>query len=158
MWSKSLLNATQAVEYFKDGSQPVLVATDVCARGLDIPDVEVVINYSFPLTVEVRGLISLAALLVSVADAVRRLSYAEYCLRAVRLTSQDYVHRIGRTGRGGKTGLSHTLFTIADKTLAGPLSDVLKGMCCVCSVIYTHPCAFHMQLRARSRRCEMAWH
>lgn len=43
----------QAVEYFKAGSQPVLVATDVCARGLDIPDVEVVINYSFPLTVEV---------------------------------------------------------------------------------------------------------
>lgn len=43
----------QAVELFKDGKQPVLVATDVCARGLDIPDVEVVINYSFPLTVEV---------------------------------------------------------------------------------------------------------
>jgi hypothetical protein len=85
-----------------------------------------------------------------VADAVRRLSYAVHCLRAVRLTSQDYVHRIGRTGRGGKTGLSHTLFTIADKTLAGPLSDVLKGMCvCVCSVICTHPCAFHMRWRAR---------
>ncbi len=31
---------------------PLLIATDVAARGLDIPNVEVVINYSFPLTVE----------------------------------------------------------------------------------------------------------
>lgn len=57
-----------AVDAFKAGTVPVLVATDVAARGLDIPDVEVVINYSFPLTTE------------------------------------DYVHRIGRTGRAGKKG------------------------------------------------------
>eukprot|EP01104_Vermistella_antarctica_P004682 TRINITY_DN150_c0_g1_i1.p1 TRINITY_DN150_c0_g1~~TRINITY_DN150_c0_g1_i1.p1 ORF type:complete len:608 (+),score=193.00 TRINITY_DN150_c0_g1_i1:213-2036(+) len=37
---------------FRDKSLPLLVATDVAARGLDIPDVEVVINYSFPLTIE----------------------------------------------------------------------------------------------------------
>ena len=54
-------------------------ATDVAARGLDIPNVEYVLNYSFPLTVE------------------------------------DYVHRIGRTGRAGKTGIAHTFFTVADK-------------------------------------------
>lgn len=59
---------SKAVEQFKSGKMPLLVATDVAARGLDIPDVEVVINYSFPLTTE------------------------------------DYVHRIGRTGRAGKTG------------------------------------------------------
>ena len=35
-----------AVERFKSGGVPLLVATDVAARGLDIPDVEVVINYS----------------------------------------------------------------------------------------------------------------
>jgi ATP-dependent RNA helicase DBP3 len=58
---------TQALEQFKDGSKPLLVATDVAARGLDIPNVEYVINYTFPLTIE------------------------------------DYVHRIGRTGRAGKT-------------------------------------------------------
>jgi len=53
---------------FKTGKTTVLVATDVAARGLDIPAVDLVINYTFPLTVE------------------------------------DYVHRIGRTGRGGKFG------------------------------------------------------
>ena len=61
---------------------------DVAARGLDIPQVEYVINYSFPLTVE------------------------------------DYVHRIGRTGRGGATGVSHTFFCDVDKGLAGALVAV----------------------------------
>lgn len=58
------------------------IATDVAARGLDIPDVEVVINYSFPLTTE------------------------------------DYVHRIGRTGRAGKKGVAHTFFTKENKVYA----------------------------------------
>ena len=81
---------TAALGKFKDGSCPLLIATDVAARGLDIPDVEVVINYSFPLTIE------------------------------------DYIHRIGRTGRGGKTGVSHTLFTSFDKGNAGALQNVLR--------------------------------
>ena len=81
---------TAALNSFKDGSTPLLIATDVAARGLDIPDVEVVINYSFPLTIE------------------------------------DYIHRIGRTGRAGKTGVSHTLFTNFDKAHAGALQNVLR--------------------------------
>lgn len=82
---------TAAVEAFKSGDTPLLVATDVAARGLDIPDVEVVINYSFPLTTE------------------------------------DYVHRIGRTGRAGKRGIAHTLFVGAtDKPRAGELINVLR--------------------------------
>lgn len=44
---------TRAVDEFKSGKTPILIATDVAARGLDIPDVEVVVNYSFPLTIEV---------------------------------------------------------------------------------------------------------
>ena len=40
------------MDEFKDGScQTILVSTDVAARGLDIPDVEVVLNYTFPLTI-----------------------------------------------------------------------------------------------------------
>ncbi|XP_073133221.1 DEAD-box ATP-dependent RNA helicase 5-like isoform X1 [Henckelia pumila] len=81
---------TQALSLFKEGSCPLLIATDVAARGLDIPDVEVVINYSFPLTTE------------------------------------DYVHRIGRTGRAGKKGVAHTFFTKENKGLAGELVNVLR--------------------------------
>jgi ATP-dependent RNA helicase DBP3 len=42
----------KALANFKEGKTQLLVATDVAARGLDIPDVEAVINYSFPLTCE----------------------------------------------------------------------------------------------------------
>eukprot|EP00242_Pyramimonas_sp_CCMP2087_P010135 CAMPEP_0198208722 /NCGR_PEP_ID=MMETSP1445-20131203/12069_1 /TAXON_ID=36898 /ORGANISM="Pyramimonas sp., Strain CCMP2087" /LENGTH=557 /DNA_ID=CAMNT_0043882235 /DNA_START=294 /DNA_END=1967 /DNA_ORIENTATION=+ len=80
----------KALEGFKSGTTPMMIATDVAARGLDIPDVEYVINYSFPLTVE------------------------------------DYVHRIGRTGRAGKSGIAHTFFTVADKVRAGELVNVLR--------------------------------
>merc|ERR1719189_2820195 len=81
----------KAVDMFKAGKIPLLVATDVAARGLDIPGVDLVINFSFPLTIE------------------------------------DYVHRIGRTGRAGKKGLAHTFFqTKADKLRAGELVKVLR--------------------------------
>ena len=76
---------TRSMSLFQSGESPLLVATDVAARGIDIPNVEYVINVTFPLTVE------------------------------------DYCHRIGRTGRAGSTGISHTLFTIHDKTHSGIL-------------------------------------
>ena len=50
--TQSQTDRNRAVACFKDGSLPVLIATDVAARGLDIPGVEFVINYSFPLTIE----------------------------------------------------------------------------------------------------------
>eukprot|EP01087_Luapelamoeba_hula_P008778 TRINITY_DN221_c0_g1_i1.p1 TRINITY_DN221_c0_g1~~TRINITY_DN221_c0_g1_i1.p1 ORF type:complete len:594 (-),score=127.11 TRINITY_DN221_c0_g1_i1:23-1699(-) len=49
---KDQANRTRAIEQFKSGDVPLLIATDVAARGLDIPGVEYVINYSFPLTIE----------------------------------------------------------------------------------------------------------
>lgn len=62
----------RALGEFKDSRVKVLVATDVAARGLDIPDVSHVINYDLPASYE------------------------------------DYVHRIGRTGRGNKKGKALT--------------------------------------------------
>ncbi|KAJ2024837.1 RNA-dependent ATPase, partial [Coemansia sp. S85] len=41
-----------AIESFRSGKIPLLIATDVAARGLDVPDVEYVINYTFPLTID----------------------------------------------------------------------------------------------------------
>ncbi|XP_072087377.1 DEAD-box ATP-dependent RNA helicase 5-like [Arachis hypogaea] len=75
---------TKALSLFKNGSCPLMIATDVAACGLDIPDVEVVINYSFPLTTE------------------------------------DYVHRIGRTRRANKKGVAHTFFTQQNKVVSMP--------------------------------------
>lgn len=62
----------QALGAFKKSHIQILVATDVAARGLDIPDITHVINYDIPAT------------------------------------HDDYVHRIGRTGRGGKKGKALT--------------------------------------------------
>ena len=60
---------------FRNGSRRVLVATDVAARGLDIPELPLVINFELSKTVE------------------------------------TYTHRIGRTGRAGRTGIAMTLAT-----------------------------------------------
>jgi ATP-dependent RNA helicase DDX5/DBP2 len=76
---------------FRSGRTPVLVATDVAARGLDIKDIRVVINYDFPTGVE------------------------------------DYVHRIGRTGRAGASGLAYTFFGDQDAKYASDLIKVLEG-------------------------------
>ncbi|KAA0053652.1 DEAD-box ATP-dependent RNA helicase 46 [Cucumis melo var. makuwa] len=76
---------------FRTGRTPVLVATDVAARGLDIKDIRVVINYDFPSGVE------------------------------------DYVHRIGRTGRAGATGIAYTFFGEQDAKYASDLIKILEG-------------------------------
>ncbi|KAK9249397.1 P-loop containing nucleoside triphosphate hydrolase protein [Lipomyces tetrasporus] len=82
---------TNALESFKTGACKLLLATDVAARGLDIPAVKLVINLTFPLTAE------------------------------------DYVHRIGRTGRAGQSGKAITFFTEHEKHLSGALVNVLRG-------------------------------
>ncbi|CAA2946273.1 DEAD-box ATP-dependent RNA helicase 40 [Olea europaea subsp. europaea] len=76
---------------FRTGKSPVLVATDVASRGLDIRDIRVVINYDFPSGIE------------------------------------DYVHRIGRTGRAGATGIAYTFFSEQDWKYAADLVKVLEG-------------------------------
>jgi superfamily II DNA/RNA helicase len=70
--NKNQSQRQRALKQFKDQRVRVMVATDVAARGLDIPNVTHVINFDTPQTYE------------------------------------DYVHRIGRTGRGGARGHAHT--------------------------------------------------
>ena len=70
--NKSQSQRQRALDLFKKNHLQVLVATDVAARGLDIPDVTHVINFDVPATYE------------------------------------DYIHRIGRTGRGDKKGKALT--------------------------------------------------
>ncbi len=66
--NRSLIQRRAALDGFKAGTHRVLVATDIAARGIDVKNIEVVINYDLPDNPE------------------------------------DYVHRIGRTGRAGKHG------------------------------------------------------
>lgn len=92
--SDRTLNQRQdALEGFKRGRYRVLVATDIAARGIDVKDISLVINYDLPDQAE------------------------------------DYVHRIGRTGRAGSEGLAITLATpqqhkelrAIEKLLGGPI-------------------------------------
>jgi ATP-dependent RNA helicase RhlE len=71
--NKSQPARTKALAQFKDGSLPVLVATDIAARGLDIDQLPHVVNFELPNVPE------------------------------------DYVHRIGRTGRAGSSGAAISL-------------------------------------------------
>ena len=79
-----------ALRSFKSGKTPILVATDVAARGLDIPHVAHVVNFDLPNDID------------------------------------DYVHRIGRTGRAGKTGLATAFFNDGNASLAKPLADLMQ--------------------------------
>lgn len=69
------------MKQFKSGDVKILVATDVSARGIDIPDVDYVINYDLPDVAE------------------------------------NYVHRVGRTGRGTKKGLAVSFCSEEEKVL-----------------------------------------
>ncbi|XP_078305903.1 putative ATP-dependent RNA helicase DDX4 isoform X5 [Panthera onca] len=81
----------QALGDFRCGKCPVLVATSVAARGLDIENVQHVINFDLPSTID------------------------------------EYVHRIGRTGRCGNTGRAISFFDPeSDNHLAQPLVKVLS--------------------------------
>ncbi|KAI1319868.1 ATP-dependent RNA helicase DED1 [Xylariaceae sp. FL0255] len=80
----------RALEMFRNGRCPILVATAVAARGLDIPNVTHVINYDLPTDID------------------------------------DYVHRIGRTGRAGNTGHSTAFFNRGNRGVVRDLIELLK--------------------------------
>ncbi|KAL0230843.1 hypothetical protein PCE1_003220 [Barthelona sp. PCE] len=81
----------QSLNRFKRGHCQVLIGTDVVSRGVDIRDLEVVINYDFPGN------------------------------------CTDYIHRIGRTGRAGKEGISRSYFSIrGDSKCIKDLLNILR--------------------------------
>ncbi|MCU4654585.1 DEAD/DEAH box helicase [Roseibacterium sp. SDUM158016] len=81
---------TRTLDGFRDGSIRFLVASDVAARGLDIPNVSHVLNYDVP-------------------------SHAE-----------DYVHRIGRTGRAGRKGVAISLAVPADGKYLSAIESLIE--------------------------------
>ena len=87
---KSQGERTLTLDAFKSGVIEVLVATDVAARGLDIPDMPCVINHELPYSAE------------------------------------DFIHRIGRTGRAGSTGDAIALVDASEKRLLDDIERLMK--------------------------------
>ena len=80
----------EALEAFKEGKLQVLVATDVAARGLDIDDLPLVVNYELPYVPE------------------------------------DYIHRIGRTGRAGASGEAISFVAPDEERYLSEIERLLK--------------------------------
>ncbi|MWV15497.1 DEAD/DEAH box helicase [Pseudomonas sp. L-22-4S-12] len=80
----------RALQRFKDGEVRVLAATDVAARGLDIDDLPLVVNFDLPIVAE------------------------------------DYVHRIGRTGRAGATGQAVSLVCADEVQLLSAIEVLIR--------------------------------
>jgi len=87
---KSQQERLKALDAFKEGKITALVATDVAARGLDIDDLPLVVNYELPSNAE------------------------------------DYVHRIGRTGRAGASGEAISLVDGAEEKMLLEIEKLLK--------------------------------
>lgn len=91
-----------ALHKFKSGQVPILVATDVASRGLDIPTVDLVINYDIP-RFEFNWIFPLQ---------VNQKEFDVLNVAIVRCRyPQDYVHRVGRTARAGRGGLAVSFIT-----------------------------------------------
>jgi len=80
----------RTIEQLRKGELRLIVATDVAARGLDLPDLSHVINFDLPRVPE------------------------------------DYVHRIGRTGRAGASGVAFSLAGRADREALARIEELLK--------------------------------
>ncbi len=88
--NKSQAARTKALSQFKEGAMPVLVATDIAARGLDIDQLPHVVNFELPNVAE------------------------------------DYVHRIGRTGRAGSSGAAISLVDREEIKYMNAIERLLK--------------------------------
>ena len=88
--NRSLRQRIAALNGFKDGQFRILVATDIAARGIDVTEIALVINYDLPST------------------------------------SEDYVHRIGRTGRAGKNGHAMSFATFDQESEVRNIEKLMK--------------------------------
>jgi superfamily II DNA/RNA helicase len=79
----------RTLQRYRNGEFQVLVATDVAARGLDVPSINQVINYDLPQS------------------------------------ASDYVHRIGRTGRAGRSGVAHSFVSDDQRYLLSEIEKVV---------------------------------
>ena len=87
---KSQQERDSCLKDFRSGRTPIMIATDVAARGLDVKDVRIVINFDMPNNIE------------------------------------DYVHRIGRTGRAGAKGIAVSFFTDKNSKMTRDLVKILE--------------------------------
>lgn len=87
---KSQTERDMVLNQFRTGRSPIMVATDVAARGLDVKNIKTVINFDFPSCCE------------------------------------DYVHRIGRTGRAGAKGTAYSFFTSENARQGKDLIKILE--------------------------------
>ncbi|XP_070255411.1 ATP-dependent RNA helicase DDX25 isoform X1 [Myotis yumanensis] len=81
------------IQRFRDGKEKVLITTNVCARGIDVKQVTIVVNFDLP---------------------VNQLEEPEY---------ETYLHRIGRTGRFGKKGLAFNMIEVDKLPLLMKIQD-----------------------------------
>lgn len=90
---------------FKSKSRSILVATDVASRGLDIPHVDVVVNFDIPThsKVSLWSTVTRVLLVLITVGLFWFLSHPP--------PIQDYIHRVGRTARAGRSGRSITFVT-----------------------------------------------
>lgn len=87
---RTLAQRREALSGFKSGDNRVLVATDIAARGIDVKDISLVVNYDLPENPE------------------------------------DYVHRIGRTGRAGARGRAVTFALLQQQKLVRDIEKILR--------------------------------
>lgn len=80
---------SQVMAHFRDGINKVLIATDISSRGIDIPNVEYVVNYDLPEVAE------------------------------------NYVHRVGRTGRGVQRGIAISFCSSEEKPILEEIENFL---------------------------------
>jgi len=86
---KTQKERSESMQAFRKGEQKILIATDISARGIDIPNVEYVVNYDLPES------------------------------------GEQYIHRVGRTGRGREKGEAVSFCSVEEKELLAKIEERL---------------------------------